>query len=545
MDPRALQSITLKMARSRAIDVVLREVVQGLTLNPAIALARIWLLAPGDQCATCPFLGECPGEVDCLHLVASSGASLFEPEEQWIHLQGNFRRFPLNIRKVGRIASSGEGENLALEDGEAPWAADQQWILAEGIQSFAGQPLIFDGKVVGVLALFSRSIVDDEDFQWLRTFADHAAVALANARAFEEVERLKDCLEIERDYLREEVRVEKSRKGFVGESPALLQVIKQVDLVAPTEANVLVYGETGTGKEHVATVVHESSGRSYGPMVRVNCASIPRELFESEFFGHVKGAFTGAIRDRVGKFQIAHGGTLFLDEVGEIPLELQGKLLRVLQEGTFSRVGEDKTREVDVRVVAATNRDLKKEAAEGRFREDLYYRLAVFPIEIPPLRERKEDIPLLASYFLKKTTAQGTSPGLVLRKRDVEILSAYDWPGNVRELKNVVERAVILATADRLHFDLHSIAGESKPTTGSSASAESASAVLSEEQMRDAESLNLRRALELCGWRVAGPSGAAALLGIRPSTLTSRMKKMRIQRPGIRLPKSSGSLKEN
>lgn len=536
MDPRALQDIALKTACSQCCDDVLTEIVRGLTRDPAIALARIWLIRPGDQCATCPFLDECPGEVDCLHLVASRGASLFDAEVQWKHLEGDFRRFPLDVRKVGRIAATGRGENLALEDGEAPWAAMPEWIQAENIQSFSGQPLIFDDQVLGVLAVFSRKEISEDDFQWMRTFADHAAVSLTNAQAFEEIQRLKDDMEIERDYLREEVRVEKNRKGFVGESPALLQVIKQVDLVAPTVANVLVHGETGTGKEHVATVVHEGSDRSYGPMVRVNCASIPRELFESEFFGHVKGAFTGAVRDRIGKFQIAHGGTLFLDEVGEIPLELQGKLLRVLQEGTFSRVGEDKTREVDVRVVAATNRDLKKEAAAGRFREDLYYRLAVFPIEIPPLRERKEDIPLLASFFLKKATAESTAPGLVLRRRDIEALTAYDWPGNVRELQNVVERAVILATADRLHFDLGPRAqGEESDQATPAEPIGLAHGVRTETQMREAEAINLRRALELCGWRVSGRSGAAALLGLRPTTLTSRLKKLGIRRPGVEL----------
>lgn len=534
MDPRALQAVALKTACSQCCDDVLSEVVHGLTLDPAIALARIWLIKPGDQCAVCPFNDECPGEVDCLHLVASRGSSLFDPEVQWDHLEGNFKRFPLDVRKVGRIAATGIGQNLALEDGEAPWAAMPDWILSENIQSFSGQPLIFDDKVLGVLAVFSRKSVSDEDFQWLRTFADHAAVSLTNAEAFEEIQKLKDDMEMERDYLREEVRVEKNRKGFVGESPALMQVIKQVDLVAPTAANVLVHGETGTGKEHVATVVHEGSDRSYGPMVRVNCASIPRELFESEFFGHVKGAFTGAIRDRIGKFQIAHGGTLFLDEVGEIPLELQGKLLRVLQEGTFTRVGEDKTREVNVRVVAATNRDLKKEAAEGRFREDLYYRLAVFPIEIPPLRDRKEDIPLLASYFLKKTTAQGTSPGLVLRRRDIEALIAYDWPGNVRELQNVVERAVILATADRLHFDLGPRAQDDTSDQATPAAMPGlVHGVKTEAEMREAEANNLRRALELCGWRVSGKTGAAALLGLRPTTLTSRLKKLGIRRPWL------------
>lgn len=534
MNPRSLQSIALKVAAARSVDVVLHDMVGGISDDCATVLTRIWLLQPGDQCDVCPMREECPGQVDCLHLVASSGASAGEEPRTWNVLDGHFRRFPIGVRKVGRIAKSGEGLNLQLESGKAPWAADPSWIQEEGIETFAGQPLVFRGEVLGVLALFSRTQICDEDFQWLRTFADQAAVAIANARAFEEVEQLKVQLEMERDYLREEVWVEKSRKGFIGESQGLLQVIRQIDLVAPTEANVLIHGETGTGKEHVATVLHEGSERCDGPMVRVNCASIPRELFESEFFGHVKGAFTGAIRDRIGKFQVANGGTLFLDEVGEIPLELQGKLLRVLQEGTFSRVGEDVTREVNVRVVAATNRDLKKEAAEGRFREDLYYRLAVFPIEVPPLRTRKDDVPLLAAHFLRNATSRGNNTGLVLRKRDVAALLEYDWPGNVRELQNVIERAVILSTADRLHIDLAPVRDQaSMVNTGKAASGGGSNVVLTEAQMRSAEAANLRRALELCGWRVSGPTGAAAMLGVKPTTFSSRMKTMNIRRPGF------------
>lgn len=540
MNPRSLQSIALKVAAARSVQVVLCDMVEGISEDCATVLARIWLLQPGDQCDICPMREECPGQVDCLHLVASSDAPSAEDACTWKVLDGRFRRFPFGVRKVGRIAESGEGLNLQLESGEAPWAANPTWIKEEGIETFAGQPLVFGGEVLGVLALFSRNQISDEDFQWLRTFADQAAVAIANARAFEEVEQLKAQLEMERDYLREEVWVEKSRKGFVGESQGLLQVIRQIDLVAPTEASVLVHGETGTGKEHVATVLHEGSERCEGPMVRVNCASIPRELFESEFFGHVKGAFTGAIRDRVGKFQVAHGGTLFLDEVGEIPLELQGKLLRVLQEGTFSRVGEDITREVNVRVVAATNRDLKREAAEGRFREDLYYRLAVFPIEVPPLRDRKEDVPLLAAHFLRSATSRGNNAGLVLRKRDVAALMDYTWPGNVRELQNVIERAVILSTADRLHIDLTPVResgamlapGKEGDASAVAISGESKT-VLTEAQMRAAEAANLRRALELCGWRVSGPTGAAAMVGVKPTTFASRMKTMDIRRPGF------------
>lgn len=533
MNPNLLQSISLDIAAARSVSVVLKGLAQGLAADPAIVLARIWVPLPGDRCSTCFHRSECPTHVDCLHLVASDGASRIDPEPRYTSLDGGFSRFPLGVRKIGQIANTGKALNLSK--GQATWAAKPEWIKAEGIQSFAGQPLIFQGKVLGVLAIFSRKFIPEEDFHWLRTFADHAAVAIANAGAFEEVAKLKEQLEQERDYLREEVRVDMNRKGFVGQSPALAQVLRQVDLVAPTAANVLIHGETGTGKEHVATMLHEGSDRAAGPMVRVNCASIPRELFESEFFGHKKGAFTGATQDRVGKFEIADGGTLFLDEVGEIPLELQGKLLRVLQEGTYSRIGEDRTRSVNVRIVAATNKDLKQESADGNFREDLYYRLAVFPIEVPPLRERREDIPLLATFFLQRTTIRSNKAGLVLRNRDVKVLTAYDWPGNVRELQNVIERAAILATADRLHFELAPIDPATAPASKAGlASSGPSMTVRSDAKMREAEADNLRLALEQCGWRVSGPSGAAALLGIKPTTLTSRMKAMDVSRPGTK-----------
>ena len=533
MNPNLLQSISLDIAATRSVQVVLSGLVQGLAADPNVVLARIWLVQPGDLCAVCDLRSECETNVDCLHLVASAGGSRVNPEQTYDSLDGAFRRFPVGIRKIGKIAETGEALNLKLDNGEAPWAVAPGWIKDEGIQSFAGQPLVFQGGVLGVLAIFSRQSIPEQDFHWLRTFADHAAVAISNAHAFEEVAKLKEQLEQERDYLREEVRVDMNRSGFVGQSPALAQVLRQVDLVSPTDASVLIHGETGTGKEHVATMLHEGSDRASGPMVRVNCASIPRELFESEFFGHKKGAFTGATQDRVGKFEIADGGTLFLDEVGEIPLELQGKLLRVLQEGTYSRIGEDRTRSVNVRVLAATNKDLKQEAAEGHFREDLYYRLAVFPIEIPSLRERREDIPLLATFFLQRTTIRSNKTGLVLRNRDVKVLTEYDWPGNVRELQNVIERAAILATADRLHFDLAPV-GSARALKGHSIALDSGPkrAIQTDAQFRELESNNLRMALEQSGWRVSGPSGAAALLGIKPTTLTSRMKAMGVARPG-------------
>ena len=349
-------------------------------------------------------------------------------------------------------------------------------------------------------------------------------------KTLEENAILREELEQERDYLREEVNVAMNFGRIVGKSSALRQMMKRVEAVSQTPANVLIQGESGVGKELVARAIHAQSNRAKGPLVKVNCASIPKELFESEFFGHVKGAFTGAHRDRVGRFHLADGGSIFLDEVGEIPMELQGKLLRVLQESEFEKVGDDVTRKVDVRVIAATNRDLKKSIVDGEFREDLFYRLSVFPIDVPPLRERENDILQLAQHFLEKTCLDFSREVLTLTKSQADNLRSYDWPGNVRELKNVIERAVILSKGKVLRLDLSmpdlltdfDLAKETEIHED---------AVMSEKQMRDFQRKNLKKALELTNWKVSGTGGAAELLGIRPTTLSDRIKAFKFKKP--------------
>ena len=319
---------------------------------------------------------------------------------------------------------------------------------------------------------------------------------------------------------------------IVGSSVALRQVLRQIELVAPSDAAVLILGETGTGKELIARAVHQHSRRRDKPLVRVNCTSIPKDLFESEFFGHAKGAFTGAIKDRAGRFEVASGGTLFLDEVGEIPLELQSKLLRVLQEKCYERVGEDRTRQADVRIIAATNRDLKKEVAAGRFREDLYYRLNVFPLKIAPLRKRKEDIPVLATHFVELLVKELGCPNPKLTRAGIETLQSYDWPGNIRELRNVIERAVIFARGGTLEFDLL-VDGSSvnlschEAQDGDSPAPE----YLTESEMRRRERENLLAVLQKAGWRIKGIDGAAELLGVKATTLVARVRKMGFKRP--------------
>jgi PAS domain S-box-containing protein len=348
--------------------------------------------------------------------------------------------------------------------------------------------------------------------------------------AFEENARLRDELERERDYLREEVQISMNYGRIIGESPALKQMLVRLEAVAQTSASVLIEGESGVGKELVAHVIHAGSPRAKGPLVKVNCASIPHELFESEFFGHVKGSFTGAHRDRVGRFQLADGGTIFLDEVGEIPLDLQSKLLRVLQESEYERVGDDRTHSVDVRVIAATNRDLEQAVADGNFREDLFYRLSVFPIEVPPLRARGDDVIQIASHFLERTCQDFGHRPLTLSKQQAALLKRYDWPGNIRELKNVIERAVILSRGKVLRLDLAMSDILNAPAAPSPDVKDPETSLLTESELRELERKNTLLALEMAQWRVSGPNGAAKLLGIKPTTLTDRMKKFELRK---------------
>ena len=345
--------------------------------------------------------------------------------------------------------------------------------------------------------------------------------------------RLRKEIERERDYLREEVDVSMNFGRIVGKSAALKHMLSQVEAVAQTPANVLILGESGVGKELVARAIHARSFRSAAPLVKVNCASIPEELFESEFFGHVKGAFTGAHRDRVGRFQLADGGTIFLDEIGEIPIELQGKLLRVLQESEFEKVGDDITRSVDVRVIAATNRNLEELMVAGRFREDLFYRLSVFPIEVPPLRERPEDVIQLAQHFLESICNDfGRSP-YKLTHSQAAVISDYDWPGNVRELKNVIERAVILSKGNTLRLDLSMPANDpALPDSIEKHDRKGEDRILTDKRMRELQKGNLIAALKATNWKVSGKDGTAELLGVRPTTLYDRMKTFNIRKPG-------------
>lgn len=653
-----LPRVMVSMAQNRSLPEVLRAVVEGLSQCSNVVLARIWLIKPGDICAECRFRSECPEQSRCLHLVASAGNS-GTPKNDYAGLNGGFRRFPMGVRKIGRVAKTGEPLLLPGLRGDEEWIADPKWMQRESIRTVAAQPLVFRGEVLGVLAIFDKGVLGNEDFQWLRVFADHAAVSIANARAFEEIASLKERLEEENvqlreefrdlfeeapipyvhegvdsrfiranraalntlgikpedvaetfgssfvpdnpeaqrrvkdalaaigkgseakgiilelrradngnriwvqwwskpapdgkhtrtmmvditdrvlmeqeqarlqaqnEYLLEEIRSAQNFGDIVGESPGLRKVMQQIQLVAPTDAAVLVTGESGTGKELVARAIHENSPRKGRPLIKVNCGAVPENLFESEFFGHMRGSFTGAVRDKPGRFELADGGTLFLDEIGEIPLAMQAKMLRVLQEQEIERVGDTRTRKINVRIIAATNRDLKKEVEAGRFRQDLYYRLVVFPLDIPPLRERREDIALLAAHFVRLTAKKMNRPTPRFTKAQAEQLTVHDWPGNIRELQNAVERAVILAQHGPLQFEL--------PDTKSTETSEphklaAPAALLTRDELKRHERESISAALKQSGGKVFGENGAAELLGMKPTTLASRIKALGLSR---------------
>lgn len=514
------------VAENRSLTDVLRTVVDGIAGCENVVLARLWLFGPGDQCASCRFAVECDQRERCLHLVASAGNVETEGVDAR-NLHGAFRRFPNGVRKIGRIAASGEPLLLSSLDGTEPWIVDADWFRGERVRAFAGQPLIFRGEVLGVLAVFDRRELGETDAKWLRLFADHAAVSIANARAFEEIDRLRSKLQVENEYLHEEVE-RGVTVDMVAASDGMMRVQQQVRIVAASEATVLIGGESGTGKEVVARAVHKQSRRSSGPLIRVNCGAVPENLFESEFFGHVRGAFTGALKDRPGRFELADGGTLFLDEVGEIPLAMQPKLLRVLQEHEFERVGDGVTRRVDVRVVAATNRDLRAEVDAGRFRQDLYYRLSVFPVELPPLRERRADIAPLAEVFLRAAAKQRRSEVVRLSQQSLQQLERYSWPGNVRELQNAIERALILAPRGPLRFDM--LGGVATSVRRAPASEQQSAVIRTRADLRDEERRNLVAALRETNGKVFGAGGAAVLLGMKPTTLSSRLRALGIDR---------------
>ena len=494
---------------------------EGLFHAIAEALRRV---IPFDRTAI--FLHEPQRDVLRLYILESSLPSTyfvvgFEVPVGDSHVGRVFREQKLLLRR-----------DLGVEH---QYPAEEQ-AHADGVRSYVIVPLVIRGRSIGVLAVASINAnqYSDTDAAFFQEVGIQVALAVENMKAYEEIGALKARLERESVYLQEEIRREHNFTEVVGNSPPLLALLHQVEQVAPTDSTVLITGETGTGKELVARAIHARSSRANRPLVKVNCSAISAGLVESELFGHVKGAFTGAIERRIGRFELADGGTIFLDEVGDLPPETQVKLLRVLQEREFERVGSSRTQPVNVRVIAATNRDLEEAVAGGRFRSDLFFRLNVFSLRVPPLRERREDIRLLVMFFLAQFAGKLSKRVDSVTDETIERLMTYPWPGNIRELQNVIERAVILSAGSVLEIDPTMLPikpgrDEGTPAVTAPATPPAPRALPSLEEI---ERGHILAALEHAGWVIEGPRGAAAILKLHPNTLRSRMDKLGIKRSG-------------
>ncbi len=442
-----------------------------------------------------------------------TGAQLFDKEEGHISLDGT---------ATAEALATGKAVIMSDADLQRYTAPQYRRFVDLGCRSACSVPLVTANGTLGTLeiARTSGDAWTDGDIVFLTQVARQIAIAVENALSYRQLQEIKERLATEKLYLEDEIRLDHNIGNMVGEGPAFQTVLKSIQIVAPTDATVLVTGETGTGKELVARAIHELSGRSRASFVKVNCAAIPASLLESELFGHEKGSFTGAVAQKIGRFELAHGGTLFLDEIGEMPLELQPKLLRAIQDQEFERIGGNRTIRTDVRFVAATNRDLKAMVDENRFRADLYYRLHVFPLQVPPLRERREDIALLTRYFVQKHAQRLGRNVETISVQTLEALTNYDWPGNIRELQNVIERSVILTNGSELRVAMPEL-GVSSCQGAPAGRAPNTSA---------AERARILQALQQSKGLVGGPNGAAARLGLKRTTLQSRMRKYNIAR---------------
>ena len=527
--PRApldlLRGVTRQMSTAEHFETVLRSITTALVERADAAVAHIFLYLYDHECRVCRERTgarcEAPGEERSLHLVAGAGHA-FE-------ITGPFHKIPNSVQSAAAVLIRSRTPVVVQNPLD-----DDRWRNEPGmgavmrqldIKGIVCHPLDIRGEAVGAIGYLTRKPVDTLVFELLGIFADQAAMAIKSAQLFDELQRYKDRLEDENAYLQDELRAEIGFDDIVGESLALRAVLRKVRQVSSVETTVLLTGETGTGKELIARAVHGGSPRKERPLIKINCGAIPQGIVESELFGHEKGAFTGAIQKRIGRFELADKGTLFMDEVGELPLETQVKLLRVLQEQEFERVGNTRPIKVDVRLVAATNRELDTEVAEGRFRADLFYRLNVFPIRIPPLRERPGDIPLLVDSFLAQFQRKMGKPLRSVTPSSMEQLQRYAWPGNIRELQNVLERACVLAAGPDVSIG-DSFRATTAPVPGAPAAASPV------QTLEESERAHIRRALAAAGGRVHGANGAAELLGINPSTLRSRMQKLGIATRG-------------
>jgi formate hydrogenlyase transcriptional activator len=513
-----LRRVTRDMAVTADLAELLDSIASALAAHTGASFVRVFLYQTDDECSVCRARGmreEAMANVKRLHLHADAGdmKGAFA-DHHALPLDGSSPPSKVALERKPFLTN----DLVAAVRGRVPPEL-VQFYEQTGVIAAGARPLEFRGELVGVIGMISRRHFDPQEFELLGIFADQAATAIKSAHVFTELERYKERLEIENAYLKEEIRSERGFEEIVGQSATLRAVLKKVKQVAPVDTTVLLTGETGTGKELIARAIHSLSPRKDRSMVKINCGAIPHGVVESELFGHEKGAFTGALQRRLGRFELADKGTLFMDEVGELPLDTQVKLLRVLQEQEFERLGGVRAIKTDVRLVAATNRDLEVEVAEGRFRPDLFYRLNVFPIRIPSLRDRPDDIALLVRHFLAyfqrklAKSLKGVTPGSMDR------LMKYSWPGNIRELQNVLERACVLARGPIVDVSA-ALGGGDQLMPDPIPVADGPLTTLDEH-----EQLQIRRALDAAGGKLHGPGGAAEMLGINASTLRSRMQK--------------------
>jgi formate hydrogenlyase transcriptional activator len=514
----AQQQLTRERDRLRLLLEVNNAVVSHLNLDDVFTAVAAFVrrVVPHDGCSL--LLYE-PGMSHFrVHVLRMNDGDSFIEEGR---AEANSTRSPSAIAITKRQATLfGERElkDLAAESNSGAR------ILAAGVKSFCSVPLLSHDRALGAFNVGSAAVdaFSADDVELLGQVAQQLAIAVENGLAYRQIAELKEKLNTEKLYLEDEIRTERNFEEIIGHSPALREVLSQVEIVAPTDSTVLIQGETGTGKELIARAIHGLSDRRERTFVKLNCAAIPTGLLESELFGHERGAFTGAIAQKIGRFELAHGGTLFLDEVGDIPLELQSKFLRVLQEQEFERLGSTRTIRVDIRLIAATNRDLSAMVADKQFRSDLYYRLNVFPIMNPPLRERPDDIAPLVQYFAQKFAKRMNKRIAAIPVETMQTLARYHWPGNIRELETFIERAVILSRGSTLVAPLAELKQHIKPPRSDARPLST---------LEDAEREHIRQALEEAQWLVGGPVGAAARLGMKRTTLQSKMLKLGIAKP--------------
>jgi formate hydrogenlyase transcriptional activator len=475
-------------------------------------------------------------------VMGCDGVGITLPDTDNTHLRIYALDFPLkdeSIQEESLVRIDEDISGAVFRTGK-PWCGSlleaRRLGMKDSAQAEVGTvcilPLVSRGRVLGVFGVvkYQDNAFTGDDIEFLSQIGNQVAIAVENALAFGQIRELKDQLSKEKLYLEDEIRSEMNFAQIIGNSASLRRALKHVETVAPTDSTVLIYGETGTGKELIARGIHDLSPRRAKPFVKLNCAAIPTGLLESELFGHEKGAFTGAISQRIGRFEVADGGTIFLDEVGEIPLELQTKLLRVLQEREFERLGSSRTLRTDARLIAATNRDLETMVSEQKFRSDLFFRLNVFPVHVPPLRERQGDIPLLVRHFTQQFSKRMNKGLETIPSATMDALCRYHWPGNIRELQNVIERAVIVSAGPALSVDVADLKFPKVSHPEERAAAPKSTNGVLHDVLQETERQQILKALKQSNWVVAGPNGAAAHLGMKRSTLQLRMHKLRIAR---------------